>query len=246
MGRPGTSHTNARPDRTLWTVVAAATAVRALYAFSYFASPLAAQHRADQGYYRDWALAIAGGDVLGREVFEQGPLYAYLLALVYRICGPRDEVAIALQLLAGVATSALVFACARRLFSARAALFAGLACAAFGPLVFYEAMAMKTFLSPLLTIAALYAGLRYAGDPRARWLAAAGSAIGLACLVRENHVLLAVRRGEGDLATIDERFFFGLAPARHAVYGLAHVGMALALGVFAVALWRSLGRPREA
>ena len=30
------------------------------------------------------------------------------------------------------------------------------------------------------------------GDPRARWLAAAGSAIGLACLVRENHVLLAV------------------------------------------------------
>ena len=145
-----------------WLVVAAAIAVRGIYAFSYLASPLAAQHRADQGYYRDWALAIAGGDVLGREVFEQGPLYAYLLALVYRICGPRDEVAIALQLLAGVATSALVFACARRLFSARAALFAGLACAAFGPLVFYEAMVMKTFLSPLFTIAALYTGLRYA------------------------------------------------------------------------------------
>jgi len=68
----------------------------------------------------------------------------------------------------------------------------------------------------------------------------------LLMLFKSYHVLLAVRRGEGDLATIDERFFFGLAPARHAVYGLAHVGMALALGVFAVALWRSLGRPREA
>jgi 4-amino-4-deoxy-L-arabinose transferase-like glycosyltransferase len=192
MRRPATSRTLARPGRALWLVVAVAIAVRALYALSYLGSPLAVQHRADQGYYRAWAQQIAAGDVLGREVFEQGPLYAYALALVYRACGPRDAVAIALQLLAGVATSALAFACARRLFSERAALVTGVACAAFGPLVFYEAMVMKTFLSPLATIATVYAGLRYAAYPRARWLAAGGLAVGLACLVRENHVLLAV------------------------------------------------------
>lgn len=60
-------------------------------------------------------------------------------------------------------------------------------------------------------------------------------------LVKAYHVLLAVRRGDTDLRAIDERFFFGLEPVRHAIYGLAHVGMALSLGVFAVALWRSLG-----
>ena len=63
----------------------------------------------------------------------------------------------------------------------------------------------------------------------------------LLMLAKSYHVLLAVRGGNEDLAAIDERFFFGLTPARHAVYGVAHVGMALALGVFAVALWRSLG-----
>jgi hypothetical protein len=60
-------------------------------------------------------------------------------------------------------------------------------------------------------------------------------------LYKGYHVLLAVRGGELDLAAIDERFFFGRTMLRHEVYGVAHVGMALSLGVFAVALWRSLG-----
>jgi hypothetical protein len=60
------------------------------------------------------------------------------------------------------------------------------------------------------------------------------------------HVLLAVRRGEADLEAIDERFFFGATVLRHGVYGVAHVGMAAALGVFVVAVWRSLGAGRAA
>jgi hypothetical protein len=60
-------------------------------------------------------------------------------------------------------------------------------------------------------------------------------------LVKGYHVLLAVRGGDGDLDAIDERFFFGAALLRHLTYGAAHVGMALALGVFVVAVWRSLG-----
>lgn len=58
------------------------------------------------------------------------------------------------------------------------------------------------------------------------------------------HVLLLVRWGETELAAIDARFFFGAKLVRHLVYGATHVGMALGLGVFVVALWRSLGRPR--
>jgi hypothetical protein len=60
-------------------------------------------------------------------------------------------------------------------------------------------------------------------------------------LYKGYHVLLAVRRGNLDLADVDERFFLGQTALRHAVYGVAHVGMALSLGVFAVGLWRSLG-----
>jgi len=60
-------------------------------------------------------------------------------------------------------------------------------------------------------------------------------------LVKAYHVLLAFRGGDTDLAAIDGRYFFGQALLRHSVYGTVHFGMALGLGVFVVALWRSLG-----
>jgi hypothetical protein len=66
-----------------------------------------------------------------------------------------------------------------------------------------------------------------------------GLSLGL-MLVKAYHVLLGVRGGERDLAALDERFLFGEMLARHVVYGVAHVGMAISLGVFAIALWRSL------
>ncbi len=58
------------------------------------------------------------------------------------------------------------------------------------------------------------------------------------------HVLLSVRFGEHDLDAVDRAFFGGLVGLRHGTYAIAHVGMAVSLGVFVVALWRSLGRRR--
>lgn len=59
-------------------------------------------------------------------------------------------------------------------------------------------------------------------------------------LYKGYHVLLAVRGGERNFATIDADFFGGLTGARYGVYGIAHVGMAVPLSVFVIALWRSL------
>jgi len=64
----------------------------------------------------------------------------------------------------------------------------------------------------------------------------------LLMLYKGYHVLLSVRFGEHDLDAVDARYFGGLVALRHGVYGVAHVGMAVALGVFVVALWRSLRR----
>lgn len=61
-------------------------------------------------------------------------------------------------------------------------------------------------------------------------------------LYKGYHVLLMVRGGETDFDAIDDAYFGGLAPLRHGVYAVAHVGMAISLGVYLVALWRSLGR----
>jgi tetratricopeptide (TPR) repeat protein len=171
-------------------VVAAAVVVRLVYALGYFSSPLSGIFMVDQLFYRSWAIRIARGMWLGEDVFPQGPFYAYLLGGLYRVLGIRNEAVLPVQMLGGVVTAGLVWWCARSLYGKRAALAAGLFAAAFGPFVFYECMIMKTFLEPLLAAAALAAALRGTETARARWYALSGAAIGLACLVREVHVLL--------------------------------------------------------
>lgn len=173
-------------------VLLAAAAVRGAFLLAYRASPFFGYFRNDQLYYRAWGLQIAGGEVLGGKVFEQGPLYAYLLAPLFRLFGPRETPVLAFQLLCGVVTVLLVFLCAEAIFGERAGLVAGSLAAIYGPLVFYECMVMKTFLEPLLVLAALAAALRGRSSERVRWFAAAGAALGLACLVREVHALLLV------------------------------------------------------
>lgn len=210
--------------RGLFAILAAATAVRVLYLVFYLRSPLAGIFRVDQLYYRTWGLEIAGGSWLGREAFEQGPLYAYLLGLVYRLIGPRDSAVLALQLLAGVLTAGLVFMLARRLFCPRAAVFSGALAALYGPAVFYECMIMKTFLEPLLILAALYAGVRAPDSRRPmRWWAAAGAAVGLACLVREVHVLLLLPLAAAPWITAPR----GASRSRRAAAALAPVAACL-------------------
>ena len=61
-------------------------------------------------------------------------------------------------------------------------------------------------------------------------------------LYKGYHVLLAVRHGARDLDAVDASFFGGNALVRHSIYGTAHTAMAVSLGVFAIALWRSLAR----
>lgn len=174
----------------LLLVVAVAAGVRLLYFWQYLHSPLHDVYRVDHLYYRTWGLEIAGGDWWGgHKVFEQGPLYAYFLGILYSILGTRDTAVLAVQLFLGALTPVLVYATARRLLGHAEALVAGLLAALYGPVLLHEALLMKSFLAPLLTVTALYAVIRYRETGRARWLAA-GAAVGFMVLKREVHLLL--------------------------------------------------------
>lgn len=59
-------------------------------------------------------------------------------------------------------------------------------------------------------------------------------------LYKGYHVLLSARSGTMDLAAINATYFGGITALRHVIYGLVHTGMAVGLGIFAWALWRSL------
>lgn len=76
---------------------------------------------------------------------------------------------------------------------------------------------------------------------RRAYLPGAAVAI-LLMLYKGYHVLLHLRLTElRDLDAIDAKLFGGLRALRHGVYGLSHVAMAVGLGAFAIALFRSLG-----
>jgi tetratricopeptide (TPR) repeat protein len=178
------------PSRWTALVLLAAVTARAVYFVQYARSPYFGYFRNDHLYYREWGLRIAAGEWLGSKPFEQGPLYAYLLGAAYKLLGPRDSLILALQLVSGLVTVALVLFCARTLWGDRAGVIAGLLAALHGPSIFYECMIMKTFLEPLLVMAALAAALQGAESGRSRWFSAAGGAVGLSCLVREVHAVL--------------------------------------------------------
>ncbi len=111
---------------------------------------------------------------------------------------------------------------------------------------------VMTVLVPLAMAGALLIALRVGGAPVSqrslRWLThgyllCAAASVAL-LLVKGYHFLLAVRGGQTDFAVIDGAFLGGHGVMRYAVYALVHSGMGVALGVFLVALWRSLGRRR--
>ncbi|MFM9962547.1 MAG: glycosyltransferase family 39 protein [Planctomycetaceae bacterium] len=184
------SHERRLRDLFPWVVLAVACAVRVTYFVQYCRSPLMGYLRADHVYYVRWARQIAEGDWLGSGVFQQAPLYPYLLGLLMSVIGERPGYILASQLLIGAASCVLLYGAARRLWGRPTALIAGLLMATYGPGIFYECLLMKSFLSPVLTIASLYCAVRFYDHRRFVWIWLAGCAIGLACLVAENHILL--------------------------------------------------------
>ena len=143
-------------------VAAVALAVRALYLLEYRTSPFFDFLHLDPRYYHDWALSIAAGDWMGKEVFEQSPLYPYLLALYFIVFGQKLFLLRVLQFGLGAVTAVVITLLGRRLFGRAAGLAAGIGAALYAPFIFYEGQVMKEFLTPLfsaLTLLLIYRGL---------------------------------------------------------------------------------------
>jgi Dolichyl-phosphate-mannose-protein mannosyltransferase len=80
-----------------------------------------------------------------RPVFYQDPLYAYLLAMVYRV-GSDARGAFVLQLVAGAGGVLLIWAIARRVFDDLVAAVAAILALLCGPLMFYEMLLLRDSL----------------------------------------------------------------------------------------------------
>jgi 4-amino-4-deoxy-L-arabinose transferase-like glycosyltransferase len=153
-------------------------------------SPLLRYLTLDLKSYDTWARAIVGGDVLGKQVFYQDPLYPYLMALVYRVTGAQVAHVLLLQVAGSAVSVYLTYRLADALFGARTAIVALWAAALYGPAVYYAAKPEKASLAALAVTAALWALVR-AREGGARWWLSAGALFGLGGLLRGNVLLVA-------------------------------------------------------
>jgi pentatricopeptide repeat protein len=106
----------------------------------------------DAARYDAWARAIVAGQVFEPGAFSQAPLYPYLVAALYAIAGPHSGAVVALQVVLGAATVALVGRAAAAAFDETTGAWASWLCALYGVLAFFE-----TKLVPVTVVVALAA-----------------------------------------------------------------------------------------
>jgi tetratricopeptide (TPR) repeat protein len=110
----------------------------------------------DSRAYDEWAQRIAAGDWIGREVFYQAPLYPYFLGTLYAVAGRHLLLVRVLQAVLGSGACVLLGLAARRLFSTRAGLAAGLILAIYAPAIFFDGLIQKAVLDVFFVCLALW------------------------------------------------------------------------------------------
>lgn len=183
----------ARPNLLLLVLLLAAAGLRGLYLWDNLThNPFSRLLVLDSAHYDLWAVHIAKGHWLGKEVFLQAPLYPYLLGLLYWSVGRHLWLVYVLQHLLGLLNIYLVWRVGRRWFTERVALL-GAALFAFYPFAaFVEGKVLVETLYLTLSLLVLDLAGRLAERPS--WLLAGvlGSVSGLATVTRANGSVLVV------------------------------------------------------
>lgn len=197
------SNVSQQPTGMKWRaelyVILVGLAVRVVYLILLKTTSLWEYYRADHAFYKAWGVSISAGEISPGHVFEQGPFYAYWLGTIYSLFGDSDTLVLSLQMVAGIHLGCIVFWIARRLCQKRVAMIAGILTVTYGPLLYFEGLVMKSWLSPWLTTFVCLLTLRMLDAetenrqhrrPQVLECMLAGGCIGVLCLVRESHVLL--------------------------------------------------------
>lgn len=177
----------------LWLPPLVGLALRVVHLRAVFAEP--ALHDfllLDSAVYADMARSVLRGDLLiGREPFSMGPLYAYLLALLWRVSGLSNHVVIVVQTAVGLVSIVLVTLLARRVSSRLGACLAGLTFAAYAPTVMLETKLQgESFALCIVLLVTFMLSNARASGRRTPVLFASAALLGGACLLRPDLLLL--------------------------------------------------------
>ena len=118
----------------------------------------------------------------GEKVFHQEPLYAYILALVYKLGGNDVNWMFVCQMLIGIMINVLIYLVARRSFGDLVAVVAAMMAILCGPLVFYELVLLRSTITSFLCILTVYIAGIAVDKNRFFWWVFAGLTCGIAVL----------------------------------------------------------------
>lgn len=142
--------------------------------------------------YHLWAKAILAGDWLGQGVFVHSPLYAFFLALLYKLsgsAGPSSAIAVQLLLL-GPVSAVLVYWLGKYFFPRPVAAIAALSAVLYGPSLFFDSTLLTAQLIHLLNLLMLITACRASQQSQPMAWILPGLFLGLSCLTRPNVILM--------------------------------------------------------
>jgi tetratricopeptide (TPR) repeat protein len=174
-----------------FAIVSLAFLVRLIYLNQVESIPLFRNLAGDGRGYDEWAQRIAAGDWLGTGVFYQAPLYPYFLGALQFLFGHDLWVIRLVQIAMGAISCGWIFLAGRNWISREAGIAAGLILACYAPAIFFDGLIEKSILDLfLLSLFLALIGKMQDQKPWPLWLAA-GAAIGVLGLSRENALALA-------------------------------------------------------
>ncbi len=179
-----------RSSLDVLAIFIAALALRLIYLWQIRGMPFFRVPVGDERSYWEWAGRIAGGDWIGTETFYQAPLYPYFLAVIRAVFGDSILTVYISQALLGSGACVLMYLAAKRLFSRRVGVAAGLMLALYPPAVFFDGVLQKASVALFLTSALVFVVVLTIEHPRWWLWLAMGAGLGLLALTRENALAL--------------------------------------------------------
>ena len=116
------------------------------------------------------------------KTYHQEPLYAYCIALTYKIFGTNVRWVFLWQMLLGIAINILVFKITTHYFGSLSGLIAGLLSTFCGPLLVYDLVLIRSTMTVFFTLQLLWSLEKWLVDSRRRTAIIFGVVMGLAYL----------------------------------------------------------------
>ncbi len=168
-----------------------AFAVRLIYLNQIKLNPYFDTPQIDALWHHNWAKEIAGGDLMGKEVFFRAPLYPYFLGMVYALFGEGFYIPRLIQIIIGSLSCVLVFSLAKKLFNRPTGIIASLIACFYAPLIYFDAELLIPVLIIFLDSTLILILLNAQTKLKRRWWLVAGTVLGLSAIARPNILILA-------------------------------------------------------